>query len=410
MLPEAAAAPPRARSEHERRQLLQGFDRRFLPPLDLAHLFVGQRVVASAEAQARSRWQHLRAALLQGDTSGAEAFFVLSLGLSELCFERSDVAGQRAVVDSAMHVLQSPHHKQVLRAQVARSALRAGDAQSAEAWLALCDVHSEDLLADTAYRFARAYIDTARGDSTSVIRVLGSGADVPFSDAFAAECTVLCAHAWERTGQIAVAVDALIAAPRGLGPLTQERMQRFIDRHAQWQLCRASAPEARNRGSKMDPTPPEGSTVGTTILAVLGIYSLLWAVSGVVVPIVLFAVVGDLEDLGGFGLSVVSGGAIALVMLLVIGPVRRNRRRQALRRGGELRNALIVDSRLLGTDGDGDSVIALQLLITSLDHPAYYATEKTAVQTTMLSNFERGKMLLARVQPNNPTELVLEVL
>ncbi|MFW5921031.1 MAG: hypothetical protein ACOCUS_04270 [Polyangiales bacterium] len=69
--------------------------------------------------------------------------------------------------------LESPAHQQQLRAKLAAGCAKLGDIEGAEAWLALLDPYSESIHADSAYRHARACVDTVRGDWPAVIRVLG---------------------------------------------------------------------------------------------------------------------------------------------------------------------------------------------------------------------------------------------
>ena len=57
---------------------------------------------------------------------------------------------------------------------LARSSAKLGDLAGAEAWMALLDPYSENIHGDSAYRYARAYVDTARQDWASVTRVLGT--------------------------------------------------------------------------------------------------------------------------------------------------------------------------------------------------------------------------------------------
>ncbi len=412
MRAEAVAVPPRAKNEAERIAILAAQERRYLPPPDLAPLFVGERIGPSSEVQARAHWQNLRAQLRHTpDPAAAEALVVLTIGLAELLFDRGDLLGQRALIDSALAVTTEARHGQVMRAQLARSALKAGDIAAADAWLATCDPRSEDLLADTAYRFARAYIATARQDYRGVISVLGVGADVPLSHAYAPECAVLCANAWERSDQLAVAVDALTSVKRELGPLARRRTTRFIAAHATWQLCARSEAEAERRMYDLDTLPMEGGTLGGLLVFGMGVYSLLWAGSAVVAPLGLAMLELD-PDVQGFVISLFAGGALG-VLLTPIGLLSllaaRGRTKQRTR--GKAYAAYVLKNERLPSQGMGESMhIKLSLLITPDDAPAYYSSIETGIIGVMAGNFEVGKLLIARVSKNNPHDYALEVL
>ncbi len=413
MRSEAAAVPPRARSESERLEILAGQERRYLPPQDIASFFIGERIAPTLEAQARAQWQGLRNHLRQhADPAAAQRLVALSIGLAELAFDRGDLLGQRALVDSALAVTPEAKHQQVMRAQLARSALRAGDMAAAQAWLATCDPKSEDLLADTAYRFASAYLATARRDYRSVVATLGAGADIPLSHAYAPECAVLCANAWEQMDQQAVAVDALTSVKRDLGPLARRRTQRFIASHASWRLCPKSEPEAERRIGNLDPSQVEGSTLAGILLLIMGVYSLIWAATGIGMPVAM-----ALLDLGqdcsamGFSASILGGGALGVLLtpigLMSLISARKTSNQRA--RGKAYAAHILGQTKIGGAQGESIEV-KLDLLITPDDAPAYYSSIETNIIEVMRSNFEPGKLLVVRVSGSNPHDYALEVL
>ncbi len=413
MRSEAAAVPPRARSESERLEILAGQERRYLPPQDIASLFIGERIAPTLEAQARAQWQSLRNHLRQhADPASAQRLVALSIGLAELAFDRGDLVGQRALVDSALAVTPEAKHQQVMRAQLTRSALKAGDMAAAEAWLATCDPKSEDLLADTAYRFASAYLATARRDYRGVVAVLGAGADIPLSHAYAPECAVLCANAWERMDQRAVAVDALTSVKRDLGPLGRRRTQRFIAAHASWQLCPKSEPEAERRIGDLDPLPVEGGALAALLLLVMGVFSLLWAGSGIAMPIVMALLdLGQDDSALGFSLSIMSGGALGVLLtpiglLLLIAAWKQSRQRKR----GKACAAHVLEQTRIGDRQSESITLKLNLLITPDDAPAYYSSIETSIIEVMRGNFDPGKLLVARVSGSNPHDYALEIL
>ncbi|MBT8492161.1 MAG: hypothetical protein KJO07_03805 [Deltaproteobacteria bacterium] len=399
----AAAAPRPARSEAERRALLGDQDRRFAPPSELAPLFIGERIAASLEEQAMARWQQARGQI-QGENAApslAVDFFVLTLGLSELRFERGDFLGQRAIVDSAIDLLPAEEHAQVLQAQLARSALRAGDQEMAESWLSACNPSSETLLADTAYRFARAYVDTARGDMGAVVRTLGSG-DVPLSEAYAAEAAVLCANAWEQLGQLALAVDILVAGKRELGPITAGRVARFAASHRAWNLCPRSGHIAEERAAE-NALPMAGYALAGLILMSMGLTGLLWA------GVALWLFLADRLDVWMMIMNVVPGALVgALLGPIGVASFSSARAKSRQRSEGSARAARIL-ARKIVRRGPLQSTIELSLLIVPDDAPAYQSTIETGVLTDMLDNFRPGQVLDARIG-SSPHDYTLDVL
>jgi hypothetical protein len=410
MRSEAAAASSRARSEPERLEVLAEQDRRFLPPSEIASLFVGERVAPSREAEARTQWQGLRGSLrAQTNEAIAQRFFMLTVALAELCFDKGELLGQRALIESALSVIDSPHHAQVLRAQLARSALNAGEPHSAEAWLALCNPRSENLLADTAYRYARAYLDTTRRDFSAVILTLGSGG-VPLSDAYAPECAVLCANAWEQQLQQATAVDVLVSAKRELGPIARRRIRKFIDAHPALSLCPRSEPESERRAAQLDPTPAEGSTVASVLLLVMGGYSLLWGASAIALPAMSYVLDVDFAD-PAFAISLFAGGLLG-VLLFPIGLLGyiRSRGQRARRRGGIVCPVHILGRTRVGPSDSRESIVVrLELLVLPENAPAYTISLDSGIVETMWDNFAPGKILLGRFRPASAEPYALEV-
>lgn len=404
MRPEAAAAPRRAQSEAERLALLSAQDRRFVPPQSLAHLFAGERVAPACESEARARFQQLRSALGQeANTASSDELFFLTLGLSELLFERGELLAQRGVVDSALELLPSAEHRQVLRAQLARCAQAAGDLAAAEAWLRLCNAYSEDLLADTAYRFARGYLDTARGDFAAVIRALGTGGSAT-SDAYGPECAVLLANAWERAGQTVTAIDTLVYAKRDLGPVARRRVRRFIVTHAHWRLCARAELESERRMERMDLPPEGGDTTAGTLLIVMGAGGVLMAVSGVILGLLL--PVGCTPFLVG-----TFSGLLLAVLLLAIGATALSSARSTkdLRRSELAYPARILRCTPSEADLAFQVVLEVEMLLLPDDAPAYLVRDSFAVIREMAENFAVGRVLIARVNPSDRMDVLLDV-
>jgi hypothetical protein len=335
-------SPPR--SEPERLARLGAQDHWSSFPSPVAELTAGGRVLPSRIADALALWQRQRAALKRGGAFElADQLFYLTLALAERALDDREMLRQRALLESALELLELPRHRQVLYAYLARGACRAGDLAGAEAWLAGCDPTSDDLPSDTAYRYARAYLDTARGQWPAVVHVLGaSGSDVPVWDLHEAECAVLRANAWERMNEHAFAVDLLMAQKQDIGPAARSRGRRFIALHADWQLCARSEPQAEARFMALSPPPSKSeSSVGRVIIGGMAIYSILGAFAGVaMVPFgALF-----FEDAAGAGfLLALYGFLLAFILTPIwLGAVAKARAERRTRARGRQASAQIA--------------------------------------------------------------------
>ncbi|MEZ4227356.1 MAG: hypothetical protein R3B13_40840 [Polyangiaceae bacterium] len=409
MLPEAAEALI-SKTEGERIAILAAQDRRYLPPGQLVHLFIGERIAPSNQNEAQARWQQLRRQLRgASEPAAAEQFVTLTLGLAESAFERGDFLVQRAFLDSALAVASTPRLRQLLHASLARGAARFGTTGDAHAWLSSCNPRSEDLLADTAYRFARAHVATSEGDLRGVVATLGV-MDFPASDAYAAECALLCANAWERMDQQAVAVDALLAAKQSLGPLSRGRMRRFIRANPQWALCPKSLRESEQRLSDLEETPIEAEGLVGLLLLVLSLYLLAWGASGLIIPALFVALgVPDAAD-GMFVFSVLLGGfAGALMLPFAVIALIAGRAKAKGKRTAPVCAAYVLEREELGTASGPESMdVRVRLLMLPDDAPAYHSTSEFSILRVMRGNFDPGKLLVARMS-GGPSGYVLQV-
>lgn len=197
----AAAARAEEPSESERFAALRTQDRSPSPVPDaVAALLENGRLPARNVAAARAQWQEARAALAPGAPFGVEErLFHLTLAIAP----HTQAQEQRALFETAIEQVGDRRHRHVLRCMLARDAARAGDPDAAEAWLAACHPRPTDLAMDTALRFARATMATARGDHAEVARQLGHRAgDVPLYDEQELPCELLRLGALERAGRV----------------------------------------------------------------------------------------------------------------------------------------------------------------------------------------------------------------
>jgi hypothetical protein len=206
-------------SEPERMDRLRQQDGKRLSPPGMAWALMtwnGDNKPKVAE-RALAAWNKARSEIETGgeaSTEQAEArLYFLTLCFSNYYSERRETERVRAMIETAHEMCEQPRHKQVLLGMMARHAAREGDIESAEEWLADLDPRSADIYMDTSWRYARAFLDTLRGDYHKVLEVLGSTFDdVPIADAFDYTCAVYRANAHERLGDVESAKRELLVA------------------------------------------------------------------------------------------------------------------------------------------------------------------------------------------------------
>ena len=211
---EALVAPARQPiHEGERVNRLRMQDGKpLLPPPSIQHLFEGGGVPEWKINEVVAIWNSTRHELRSGpgNYDAAERLVFITMVLSQHFQLKGDKLRQRSLLEGCLDAVSLPRHKQIMRGFLSRAAVRTGDVQAAESWLQPCDPLSDDIQMDSAYRFSRAFIDTARGNFPRVLEVLGPGPqDVPIEDASDDVCTVFRANAWEKLGRPDQAVALL---------------------------------------------------------------------------------------------------------------------------------------------------------------------------------------------------------
>ena len=233
-------------SESERLERLREQDRSSVElPSDLSHLASARSLVPERLGDALTAWQELRRRLQAGDGAAEDAFYGLTLLLQRHMTGQDDDLQLRAVLETALEVLASPSYRQVMRCSLALEAARVDDIAAARDWLAPCDPRAYDVTADGGYRHAAAYIATRERNPQRVIEVLGPrGRDVPIAADRDVVCTLLRAHAYERLGRMADALDELaegmVRVPDGIAAFDSVWQQ-----HHDLDLCRGSYHRAR---------------------------------------------------------------------------------------------------------------------------------------------------------------------
>jgi hypothetical protein len=181
-----------------------------LPP-EMVQLLRAGPLTAATFPQGLALWQLYVQRAAAGDFQASEFATLMTGAVSSFCVMQGDEVRQRAIYETALDILPNPNHKQVMRCNLARAAIKAGDLAAAQVWMASCNPTPVDLEADTAYRGTYAAMATARGDFQNVLAALGPtvGA-VPLALPMQVLCNVYRANAIEHVGNVAVAAQQLV--------------------------------------------------------------------------------------------------------------------------------------------------------------------------------------------------------
>ena len=408
----------RALPEHERLSRLRAQDGRprQLPPSVQALAPFGE-IEAWKIREAFEVWAATRQEVLR--TGGFEAAERLVLLTMLLCNHLGDQAAEmvrrRALFESALDVVTLPRHRQMLRGQLCRGAVRVGDLDGAEHWLRPCDPRSEDLETDTAYRLSRACIDSARHRYAEVLEVLGRDpAEVPIQDAADAVCAVLRANAWERLGYAPRAVELLQRAMRELGPQGRRAMSMSIAANQHLGLCPASFALAERQHA----VHASGAAVGMAgggIGKVLGSAGVGVIATGVLSALGFgaFGFAGGIEGLVSAAIGVVVCLATCVPTGLWIIRWGRSMDQEATRAGRLQAQGVPARARVLSVTPTGTQVndtpqMNLDLEVHLAGKSPYQARARSFVPLTALPMLVPGAHVAVRVDPQDPTAVARE--
>lgn len=213
-------------------------------PIEMVQVLHGGALTPDRVGPMLALWRVYCQRATAGDIVAGDNAVLLTASLSGYFATQNDPQRQRAVFETVLDALREPQQKQVIRCQLARAAVKAGDLQSAQTWFAACDPTSADLQADTAYRLTYVTLATAYGDFRSVLAALGpTPGSVPVALPSRLQSDVLRANAIEKSGDVNTAVAQLVASARSLaGGLTA--VPQIVAINAHLQLCPQSLPRA----------------------------------------------------------------------------------------------------------------------------------------------------------------------
>jgi hypothetical protein len=411
------AHQPQPLSEAERLMRLRQQDGRpLLPPPSLQSLVPDGQLAPWKVNEAIQVWNSTRNEVKHtGNYEAGERLIFLTMVLANHFSDSNDLLRQRAMFESALDVCVLPRHKQIMRGYLSRCAARQGDLAAAEQWLLPCDRQSDDLETDSAYRFSRAFIDTARGNFNGVLHVLGSGTkDVPLMDAVDAVCAVLRANAWERVGQVQTAV-ALLGEQMQTGAQDRLAIGKIVEKYRDWGLCQQSYPAAsshHNVHAASQAAMRAGGGIHYVFIP-LGLLFLLIgaACCAMLVASPLAAMLGY-EEVGLAGASTSFALAATFVpMGLIFGGIGFAMRKAAKRAERLRLHGLRGTGQVMGVSPTGLSInnvpqYAVTMMVQLDGRAPYQATSKILIANP--AQLVQGSRVALRVDPQNASDVLIE--
>ncbi|MCA9604049.1 MAG: hypothetical protein KC619_00515 [Myxococcales bacterium] len=421
---ESALAPPQQMiSDEERWRLLRMQDGKpLVAPPALSYLFAGGGLHPAKIQEAFHIYQQTkREVQTTHSPEAAERLYFLTITLNTHLALANDDSRRRAILETSLETLTLPRHQQVLRAMLATAAAKEGDLESAERWIAPCDPRSQDLEADTAWRCARVFLDTFRGDFHAVLHVLGHIDDqVPIADAWDPTAAVFRANALERLGDVNGAVTALRARMSKESSSGRATMQKIIEGHPQLGLCAQSFPLAIQGHTQVAAQQASRGADGGigTIFFYLG---LALTIGGIVLGLGIGAAIGIPMLASGAGMGSVLGslGVVFIVMISVmpiglifagVGYVFRKKAQRAawLRVNGIAAQGTVRSYQPTGTEINGVPVVKVSVEVTHPSLAPYMTSFSQLLTSELATQLVPGTMVSLRVHPENPHEIILE--
>ena len=403
----AAALP-----EDERLSRLRLEDNAVLrPPAEVAALFVGVELLPWKISEALGRWKQLREQAQQKSAPDAEHSFEiefvlhrLSLALAKHFGDEGDFLRARSLLEGALEAAQTARLRQSLIGALSRSAIQVGDVAAAEAWLALCDPTPTDLMMDTAYRYARALIDTAHHRYDRVLAVLGhEPGQVPIDNEHEAPCVALRAHAFEQQGHAQRAIEQVRHFFAHSSAFQRYLFGRFRAQYSSWKLCARSAPLAdlrqRRQGAQLSgkaagaPWFALGATAAMVLLGVL-----------IGAPLALFVAIGPGHFAAGLcGLLAATFGALTVVEL------KKARRARHLRLRGVPAAARVVHARGTGQWTMGVPQLLYRVLVLPTEGTPFLAHSMFHADAQDRRRFSPGALVIVRMDPSSRGDVQFEL-
>jgi hypothetical protein len=283
---------------------------------------------------------------------------------------------------------------------MARAAVRAGDVQSAAAWLA-CFEPPQDLESESEHRVTTAVVATARGDFMTVLNAVGSAFDqIAIQDALDIQAAIFRINALERMGRTAEAGEQLRALfAKGPGARNAiEGTQRMYQRLGLCQTTMSVAQQAHEQQAR--------ASAGTGKIA-MG--CLLIGVS--VLPVLITTGVGIAEYLSEGSYEAFIGVPFSFIFVLAFGLWGFKTLRMGQRERQVFASGVRAAARVIGAAPTGTQVNDIPEMRIDLEvqlQPPVRTAIRLLVNPGQQHILAPGTMLHVRVDPRRPDLAVLD--
>lgn len=257
---------------------------------------------------------------------------------------------------------------------------------------------------DTAYRFARAYLDTVAGQLQRVVAVLGAQPEqVPIDNVHEAACAALRANALERTGQLPAAIAVLDHFNARAGAFQRHLLRRFIAQSGRLCPCEHSAPVAEQRQVERGKRTSEKAAGAPWLALAFAFFAALLAVL-IGAPLALCV---------GLGIGHFAGGLCGLIavplMTLTIFEWRKARAARRVRATGEPVIARVVHARGTGQETHGVPQLLFRVLAMPSGGVPFYAHSMIHADDSMQQRLAPGAAVVVRLDPNERGSAQIEL-
>ena len=421
---ESAFAPPSVPiDENERwRRLRMQDGKAMVPPQALLYLVQGSSLHPAKIEEAFHIYRGTRKEVTTTHSpEAAERLYFLTLMLNTHLTLTHDDVRRRAILETSLETLNLPRHEQVIRCMLATAAAKEGDLASAEDWIAPCDPMSQELEADTAWRCARAFLDTAKGQPRAVIHVLGHLDDqVPIADAWDPTAAVFRANALERLGDLQGAVTALRSRMGKENHHGRATMQKVIEGNPQLSLCPQSFQMAlAGHTQTAAGTASRGADGGVgSIFYFVGIGITLL---GVVIALIVLGASAVPALSSGHGIEAIFGGVFGAGITCIttvplglifagVGYMLRKKAQEAawLRVNGIQAQGTVRGSSPTGTVINGVPIMRVEVEVMHPNAAPYLASFKQLLTPGLSMQLQPGSLVPIRIHPQDPSQIILE--
>jgi hypothetical protein len=381
-------------------------------PPGVQALLGGTSVMPGRQQEAIIGFQMIRQRAASQDIGAGEELTILTQVLVQDRSIGDRPNFEQALAESALDAVVLPRHRQTLLGRLCRSAVRGGRLEEGKAWLWMMDACAQDLESDSEYRLGAAFVATAERNAQHVVFLVGSRKDeIPIHDSMDPMASVLRANAFEMLGNVQQASNVLASELAD----AHRSFQAIAQFNAALNLCPVSGAAFRAQAAQAGAMRVQAQSGGSagTILRWTGL-----GVAGMGVFVTLILLVTSAGAGGGFALLSMMAGAVPT--LLVTGAVgvglyfwgkkmeEAAKRAAYIRMHGTEATAVVQNATHTGLRVNHVPQMMLHLLVRPPNGPPFAATTKLLIPDHQIGQM-MGKELPVRFDPQNPTEVVLEM-